>query len=250
MSVYLDEMASNHHNDCQQMTDAQKQILSFYQNMLDDPVGIDNIYMVYELLKTSKIPCVYFIRNLTNGLVKIGRTKDFENRYTTIRNDVARYNQGEVKLERVILSPESQLSKLENIIHKHYKNLRKNGEWFDVQGEYDDEYCDTNGVLCDSEGDAELIVDDLYDMLVPVDIKKNFIDNINRCSFIETLFGMSTIEALNSSVKSTKLLSMIDYVEENKIQIRVLKYGFYDEKIKEYVGRYACLGDSENVYDI
>lgn len=43
---------------------------------------------------------------------------------------------------------------------------------------------------------------------------------------------------------------MINYVDENKIQIRVLKYGFYDEKIKEYVGRYACLGDSENVYDI
>lgn len=250
MSVYLDEMASNHHNYCQQMTDAQKQVLSFYQDMLDDPMGIDNIYMVYELLKTSRISCVYFIRNLASDLVKIGRTKNLKYRYATIRNDVARYNQGKVKLERIILSPESQLSKLENIIHKHYKNLRKNGEWFDIQEKYDDEYCGTNCILCNSEGDTELVVDDLYDMLAPVDIKKNFVDSLNRSGFIETLFDKSPIEALNSSVKFTKLISMINYVDENKIQIRVLKYGFYDEKIKEYVGRYACLGDSENVYDI
>lgn len=73
---------------------------------------------------------IYFIRNTSNGLVKIGQSVSIERRLRTLQTAV-----GDCKLNienKIRMSSGSRAKTLEKNIHKIFEKQRQQGEWFDV----------------------------------------------------------------------------------------------------------------------
>lgn len=98
----------------------------------------DELYHIYSLIKNPNISCIYFICR-TDGLVKIGKTNNFEKRLKQIRSIVKNHLGQEVAVERVIIMPEQFLDDAEVYFHNHYKDQNEYGEWFRIEI-YTDEY--------------------------------------------------------------------------------------------------------------
>lgn len=75
---------------------------------------------------------VYLIRNLDNGLLKIGKTNNFKRRFNEIINN---FNfcgiEPKIQIEAFINYYDE--TKLESYLHKTFKSCRVKNEWFDIE---------------------------------------------------------------------------------------------------------------------
>jgi hypothetical protein len=79
----------------------------------------------------EKSYCVYFMEILAGGLVKIGRSGNVAKRMTEVAGGLG-LTQDDVKLAgRVNVSREHSVM-LETALHRHFKERRVDGEWFDI----------------------------------------------------------------------------------------------------------------------
>ena len=76
-----------------------------------------------------KPSCVYFVRNLSNGLIKIGRTTCISKRIKTLQTAVG---DGKLIVENVVSTSQIRAKTLEKNLHVLFADLRKGGEWFDI----------------------------------------------------------------------------------------------------------------------
>lgn len=73
----------------------------------------------------DKLYNIYVIEN-DAGYIKIGITKNFENRLKTLSNS----NSGGHKIINTYISPKTLLYTIERGLHTKYATYRKEGEWF------------------------------------------------------------------------------------------------------------------------
>jgi len=113
-----------------------------YISVYDDLSRIGNsrlnmFYKTYKTLSTNSFPCVYFIRNKYNNLVKIGSTKNPFKRFKELKSMCLNHfgMDNVLEIEGIIYIPSEKHSLYENILHKQYKEYNKHGEWFDLSKE-------------------------------------------------------------------------------------------------------------------
>lgn len=78
-------------------------------------------------IKEKQFGYVYFVRNGTSGLVKIGKASNLSNRLSGFRTS---FNNGVLLCGFFYCE---NYSELERNIHLEFLNKRKNGEWFDLE---------------------------------------------------------------------------------------------------------------------
>lgn len=95
-------------------------------------IDVDLFYRTYLELKFQISEYVYFIKNDTTGLIKIGMTNDPHDRLLAIRTTLKNATGIEHKLRYVgiIYMTSSSMRDYEKCLHDKFSNLRKYGEWF------------------------------------------------------------------------------------------------------------------------
>lgn len=213
----------------------KNQLLDSYANPLNGK-HINDMYLIYELLKDERICCVYFVQNTANNLTKIGKSENFKKRLSQLKTQIKTTLQADFILKRIIICPQSQLSTLENTLHKHYSNHRKEGEWFDIK-EWSDEY-DNEGTDVQILGNfPDFQIDFLWEVLKPIDIKDDFVKHINPGLFIE-ICANNGEKAIYLNIKSSKLIQMDEYLNESQFCLVVHDYFGYS-KGNTYISLYG-----------
>ena len=83
-------------------------------------------------VESKKSFCVYFIEVVESGLIKIGRTNNLPQRMTSIARELGLRQDDLRTIGRVQLSTRGETTALELALHRHFKDRRKDGEWFDI----------------------------------------------------------------------------------------------------------------------
>lgn len=99
---------------------------------------LNDLYFTYCIEKSNNnVPCVYFIKNKYTGLIKIGRTKDINQRISQLNSIfISHFGVNDaLELIGIICTFNGNEHKLETLIHKNYKNVRQYGEWFKLSKE-------------------------------------------------------------------------------------------------------------------
>lgn len=105
-----------------------------FNNLNDESFG--EVYYTVDCIDKKMRSCVYFIKNEYNGLIKIGKTEDFNKRIKQIKSWFLQCGlEPKIKIIMLHTTFPSFLSKLESYYHKQYKKHRKYGEWFDISEE-------------------------------------------------------------------------------------------------------------------
>lgn len=87
---------------------------------------IDNINL-------EELACVYFIQNLDNGLIKIGKTKNIKRRYAEICNQAKFIGISDIKLDILGVIECTNISEVESTLHEKFKKYRVQSEWFKIE---------------------------------------------------------------------------------------------------------------------
>lgn len=108
---------------------------------------------IYEVSRCLELPLesgVYFLRNESTGLLKIGCAKDIRKRISQIKTafKFVGYDD-ELSLEAVHLCFSPHLYITESFFHKEFSENRVKGEWFNIAKEELTEYF----MMCDFAGD-------------------------------------------------------------------------------------------------
>lgn len=96
------------------------------------------VYRNYLESKNIKSEYVYFIKNDTTGLIKIGMTTDPHQRLLAIKTtlNTATGIDNELRYVGIIRMTSTNMQDFERSLHKKYALYRKNGEWFDLSEEH------------------------------------------------------------------------------------------------------------------
>ena len=121
----------------------QENIINYKEqyNLFCNTVNLDisnAIYRNYLELKNTKSEYVYFIKNDSTGLVKIGMTTDPHQRLLAIKTtlNTATGVNNKLRYIGIIRMTSTNMQDFENSLHKKYALYRKNGEWFDLSEEH------------------------------------------------------------------------------------------------------------------
>lgn len=111
----------------QELIKTTEKSLEFYKylgKVIQKRYGL-NLYKM--ILSKGSTGHVYFLRDNTNGNIKIGTTKNLERRKKQISN-----NNDDLEFVKVLVTPLDYSINLsvEKFIHGRYKEYRKRGEWF------------------------------------------------------------------------------------------------------------------------
>lgn len=87
---------------------------------------------IFLSLSRNQFEFVYFIKNETTGLIKIGMTKNPHNRLMTIRTtlNTATGINNQLKYVGLICMTSTEMKDFEKELHTKYASYRKFGEWF------------------------------------------------------------------------------------------------------------------------
>jgi hypothetical protein len=78
------------------------------------------------IVKTKKDCCIYVLQYPNSNFYKIGKTKDFEQRFRIISNSLP------LKPIQIHKFYVTDISVGETCVHAHFVNKRINGEWFQL----------------------------------------------------------------------------------------------------------------------
>lgn len=185
------------------------------------PYALGEIYETAKCINLELTSGVYFLRNTSNGLLKIGYGKDLFKRINQIAGAFKHIGYDDsLELEAIHLCFEPHLNLTEAYFHNEFKDKRVKGEWFKVSP---DELVDYF-LLGDFEGD---FIDDVlvswsdYESLQFKPLVKDFSINIREMEFElykEILPRIDNNHLLRHGVRN-KFYQIIRVVEENKIGI-------------------------------
>lgn len=96
------------------------------------------VYRNYLELKNIKSEYIYFIKNDTTGLIKIGMTTDPHQRILAIKTtlNTATGIDNKLRYIGIIRMTSTNMRDFEKTLNKKYTLYRKNGEWFDLSEEH------------------------------------------------------------------------------------------------------------------
>jgi len=202
----------------------EKQLRSLFEN-----IGIMAMTEIYETSKCLNLELtsgVYFLRNLSNGLLKIGYAKDLPKRIKQISTAFNHIGyEDDLELVAVHLCFEPHLSIAENLFHTEFGKYRKKGEWFSIT----DQELKDFFFLCDFEG--EWINDVLvswgdYESFDFPKITRDYEININEMEyelFEELLPIMDNKHFMRTKVRN-KLYKTIKAIEEENVFLYALDF--------------------------
>lgn len=185
------------------------------------PYAISEIYETAKCINLELTSGIYFLRNTSNGLLKIGYGKDLFKRIRQIKGAFKHIGYGDnLELEAIHLCFEPHLSLTETYFHSEFKDKRVKGEWFKVSP---DELVDYF-LFGDFEGD---FVDNVlvswadYESLQFKPLAKDFNINIREMEFelYEEILPQIDNNYLFRCGVRNKFYQIIKVVEENKIGI-------------------------------
>ena len=110
--------------------------------------------MAYYEAHLNKSATIYFLKNETTNLIKIGYTKkNLENRINVIKSNFNSVRQpAKLKLVKSLAVPPEFAREAEKELHRHFNCKRRYGEWFaislkDIDDYYESESIDDNDFL-------------------------------------------------------------------------------------------------------
>lgn len=198
-------------------------MIDFLLNYVDMKY-INRFYKIYDIHSSRTVSCIYFIKNNTTGYIKIGKTKNLNSRISEIDSLCKNHIGGNTCLKRVILCSESELSKIEQEMHKHYNQYNIRGEWYDVDNlEYDDFYfCDGDNMI--SVADNEVYVDFSYEDF-DYDLKNELFNSVNTAKFIERIAVGNDYMTTNANYYNvSNLYKFHNYMVDNNLGFAALTF--------------------------
>lgn len=212
-----------------------------------NPYALSEIYETSRCLNLELTSGVYFLRNLDNGLLKIGYGENLTQRIKQIARAFKHvgYNDN-LKLEAIHLCFAPHLGLTEKYFHNEFKNKRVKGEWFDVDK---DELVDYF-LLGDLEG--EFIKDVLvswgdYESLYFEPLEKDFEINLREMEyeiFKDVLYFVDDRYLFRHGVRN-KFYQIIRTVDENKVGINAIELAYVPEIKKLGI----TTKDATNIFD-
>ena len=130
---------SNNQTDLMLMNEVKEfvqNVKNFHTRYEDEE--LKRLYINYLYSHDNGSSFVYFFRNNTDGLVKIGCSSDVKTRLSSIKSTVKNYSGKKCifTLEGLICLPQSLMKSYESQIHDELREYRKHGEWFDISYDY------------------------------------------------------------------------------------------------------------------
>lgn len=165
-----------------------------------------------DVAHSDTISGIYFIRNLDNKSVKIGKSKDILLRYIQIKSVLKNYSNSNCILERIIMCSPREISELEKEIHDNYKKHRLYGEFFDISV-YNDKYTGYKNVLYRED----LIVNYVIEPLIEYNKDKDIEECLSQLKIYENL-------TYKSPDLKTKEMEVIDFMKSKRINLGIV-YG-------------------------
>ena len=104
----------------------------FFRNISKS--DLNSINAIQKMYSNPTFGFIYFLRNASTGLIKIGYTTKLEKRIKSITSGFVSNGLASPKLELVALlfSHKENLHRLEKYWHNKFKKNRTNGEWFNI----------------------------------------------------------------------------------------------------------------------
>lgn len=191
----------------------------------------DEFYRLYLEMSKTLSEYIYFIKNDTTGLIKIGMTKNPHDRISAINTLLRTAIGTESKLRYIgiIYMTSSKMKDYEKSLHDKYSLFRKHGEWFEIAEEEIINYyfCNSysvNGVRFNIEDDSRIlsskyisenIPDEFWQTLIIHEIMKkcNYpyqpFDIENECVKMLSYFKISDIADLITQDMHKKYINRI-----------------------------------------
>lgn len=200
-------------------------------------VGKRALGEIYEISKCLNLPLesgVYFLRNESTGLLKIGCAKDIQKRVTQIASafNFVGYDD-KLSLEAIHLCFEPHLSISESFFHKEFSKKRVRGEWFDISNEELKEYF----MLCDFLGDYignTLVSISEYETMNFQGIEKDFSIKTQELLYekLKDVPGAFGVEKIFMSGVKNKCYKIIRAVERNGVGIKAVQLEEKDPSVE------------------
>lgn len=113
--------------------DSHKKQYELFCKIAKSSIG-DVIYRNFLSLSRNQFEFVYFIKNETTGLIKIGMTKNPHDRLLAIKTSLntATGIDNQLRYVGIICTTSTEMKVLEKRLHDKYALYRKFGEWFDL----------------------------------------------------------------------------------------------------------------------
>ncbi len=124
------------YNLIQEFTEEKKEELKLFKNIMY-LIDKNIFYRMYLEDKKNRTEYVYFIKNDTTGLIKIGMTTNPHDRLSSISYTLktATGIEHDLRFIGIIYMTSSSMRDYESALHKKYEKYRKYGEWFDISEE-------------------------------------------------------------------------------------------------------------------
>nr|WP_300889068.1 GIY-YIG nuclease family protein [uncultured Acetatifactor sp.] len=219
----------------QEFTEEKRKQYNLFKNIMDF-VDKDLFYRMYLEDKNNHTEYVYFIKNDTTGLIKIGMTTNPHDRLSSISSTLktATGIEHNLRFIGIIYMTSSCMKDYESALHKKYEQYRKYGEWFDISEKeiintYFIDSFNVDGIRLDIEEDNrciplnyinEEVPDDLFRLIVMYQI-------MDKCKYKHS-----------SLVIENEYVNMMMYYNPKKI-IDIIQYGCYKRYI-EYILEKTC----------
>lgn len=216
------------YNLIQEFTEEKKEELKLFKNIMS-LIDKNIFYRMYLEDKKNRTEYVYFIKNDTTGLIKIGMTTNPHDRLSSISYTLktATGMEHDLKFIGIIYMTSSSMKDYESALHKKYEKYRKYGEWFDIsEKEIIDTYFidsfNVGGIRLDIEEDNrciplsylnEKVPDDLFRLIIMYQI-------MDKCKYKHS-----------SLVIENEYVNMMMYYNPKKV-IDIIQYGCYKRYIE------------------
>ena len=217
----------------QEFTEEKRKQYILFKDIMD-LVDKDLFYRMYLEDKSNHTEYVYFIKNDTTGLIKIGMTTNPHDRISSISYTLKTATGIEHKLRfiGIIYMTSSSMKDYESYLHKKYEQHRKYGEWFDLsEKEIIDTYFidsfNVEGIRLDIEEDNRCIPQNYSD--------EKSLDDLFRLFIIYQLMDKCKYKH-SPLVVENEYVNMMMYYNPKKV-IDIIQYGCYKRYIECILGK-------------
>lgn len=238
IKVNLDKIQLNQpelYDLIQEFTEEKKEELKLFKSIMS-LIDRNIFYRMYLEDKTNRTEYVYFIKNDTTGLIKIGMTTNPHDRLSSISYTLktATRIEHDLRFVGIIYMTSSCMKDYESSLHKKYEQYRKYGEWFDIsEKEIIDTYFidsfNVEGIRLDIEEDNryiplnhlnEKVPDDLFRLIITYQI-------MDKCKYKHSPLLIEN-----------EYVNMMMYYNPKKV-IDIIQYGCYKRYI-EHILEKTC----------
>lgn len=216
------------YNLIQEFTEEKKEELKLFKNIMY-LIDKNIFYRMYLEDKKNRTEYVYFIKNDTTGLIKIGMTTNPHDRLSSISYTLktATGIEHDLRFIGIIYMTSSSMRDYESALHKKYEKYRKYGEWFDISEEeiietYFIDSFNVEGIRLDIEEDNRCIPLSYLNEKVP--------DNLFRLIIMYQIMDKCKYKH-SSLVIENEYVNMMMYYNPKKV-IEIIQYGCYKRYIE------------------